>query len=117
MENLKSYVFFFMHQKDIIRNLSLSRIHGEEMKEMKDAADKSLVTDTRPRSIRAEDQEKFSTYQGLYAYHYVHLRMCLFKLVVPSSIWQSASRKRRVRCDETKEIRDDSKVSIKISFL
>ena len=34
----------FVHQKDIIRNLSPSRILGEEMKELKDLADKSLAT-------------------------------------------------------------------------
>ena len=34
----------FVHQKDIIRNMSLSRILGKEMKELKDLADKSLAT-------------------------------------------------------------------------
>ena len=44
MEKLKSYVFFRAHQKDIIRNISPSRILGKEMKELKDLADKSLAT-------------------------------------------------------------------------
>ena len=34
----------FMHPEDIIRNMSPSRILGEEMKELKDLADKSLAT-------------------------------------------------------------------------
>ena len=33
-----------MHQKDIIRNISLSRILGEQMKELMDLADESLAT-------------------------------------------------------------------------
>ena len=33
-----------MHQKDIIRNISPSRILGKEMKDLKDLADKSPAT-------------------------------------------------------------------------
>ena len=43
MENLKSYVVF-LHQNDIIRNMSPSRILGEEMKKLSDLANKSLAT-------------------------------------------------------------------------
>ena len=43
MENLKSYVFPAPH-KDIIRNVSPSRILGEEMKKLNELADKSLAT-------------------------------------------------------------------------
>ena len=45
MENLKSYVVFCA-PKDIIRNMSPSRILSKEMKELKDLADKSLATRT-----------------------------------------------------------------------
>ena len=34
----------FVHQKDILRHMSQFRILGEEMKELKDLADKSLAT-------------------------------------------------------------------------
>ena len=36
-------MLFFVHYKNIIRNMSPSRILGEEMKKLKDLADKSLT--------------------------------------------------------------------------
>jgi hypothetical protein len=42
MENLKSYVVS-RAPKDILRNISPSRILGEQMKELKDLTDKSLA--------------------------------------------------------------------------
>ena len=44
MENLSNRMSSFMHQKDIIRNISPFRILGKEMKEMKDLADILLTT-------------------------------------------------------------------------
>jgi len=44
----------FVHQRDIIRNMSPSRILEKEMKELKDLADKSLAT-------RILDHEAYGT--------------------------------------------------------
>jgi hypothetical protein len=43
MENFKSYVVYRGSKKDILRNMSLSRILGEEMKELNNLNDKSLA--------------------------------------------------------------------------
>jgi hypothetical protein len=86
-----------VHQKDNIRNMSPSRIPGDEMKESNDLADKSLAThildhEAFGRKIQQIFQRvKEATMSFLVRYYYVHLRLYISTLVVPSSIWRSAS--------------------------
>ena len=78
----------FVHIKDIIRNISLSRILGKEMKELKDLADKSLATRILdyeaygPKIQKIFQRVKEATISFNVCTIMIHLRLCIFKLVV-----------------------------------
>ena len=87
---------------DIIRNMSPSRILGEEMKKLKDLADKSLVVQILDNeAYGTKVQQIFQRVEGATKSFFVRtiiiIRPCIFIFVVPSSKWRSAFSKPPVR--------------------
>jgi hypothetical protein len=100
-----------VHQKDIIKNMSASRILGEEMKELNDLADKSLATQILDHeAYRLKIQQIFQRVKDatmsffvdtIMFIIYIYILIDCFQFEMAISIQQTAS-----------EIRDDTKVSV-----
>ena len=104
---------YFVRQKDVIRNMSPSRVLAKEMKELRDLADKSLARRILDyEAYGPKIQQIFQRVKEATMVFFVRSFMSSFKVLYIHSNW-SFQFEMAVSIQQTaSEIRDDIKVSI-----